>query len=198
MVNEARENYAAAVHGYIFLLLTPFSLFELFKKNYWRVVTVSKKIESAPVKPFLKSTTPTPPPPPTLLPNFTSKEVNRPPHFENCSAGPVLQDIKRVAYRDGHCLGRCLEWRWSRFESDGRKPLWSSLPWASNTHQRYTGASAKPNKVVKGVENVQKGNVLCYAVANFVKNAKLKLVAFTRIRIQLINDLKWLSWMRLK
>ena len=31
-VNETRENYDAAVHGYTFLLLTPFSFVKLFKK----------------------------------------------------------------------------------------------------------------------------------------------------------------------
>ena len=43
MVNEARENYAAAVHGYIFLLLTPFSLFELFKKKLLKSCNCIKK-----------------------------------------------------------------------------------------------------------------------------------------------------------
>ena len=38
-----------------------------------------KNIESTPGKPFLKSTT---------LANYTLKGVDRPPHFENCSAGP--------------------------------------------------------------------------------------------------------------
>ena len=47
---------AAAVHGYTFLLLTPFSFVTLLKKNDWWVVTVLKNIESAPGKPFLKST----------------------------------------------------------------------------------------------------------------------------------------------
>ena len=31
-VNETREHYDAAVHGYTFLLLTPFSFVKLFKK----------------------------------------------------------------------------------------------------------------------------------------------------------------------
>ena len=31
-VNETRENYDAAVYGYTFLLLTPFSFVKLFKK----------------------------------------------------------------------------------------------------------------------------------------------------------------------
>ena len=51
-VNETRENYDAVVHGYTFLLLTPFSFVKLFKKNDWWVVTVLKNIESAPDKPF--------------------------------------------------------------------------------------------------------------------------------------------------
>ena len=99
MVNEARENYAAAVHGYIFLLLTPFSLFELFKKNYWRVVTVSKKIESAPGKPFLKSTTPPPPPPsPTSLQKRwigprTLKTAPRALYFRTLRELPTEMDI---------------------------------------------------------------------------------------------------------
>ena len=50
-----------------------------YLKNDWWVVTVLKNIESAPGKPFLKSTTP---------PNYTLKGVDRPLHFENCSAGP--------------------------------------------------------------------------------------------------------------
>ena len=31
-VNETRQNYDAAVHGYTFLLLTPFSFVKLLKK----------------------------------------------------------------------------------------------------------------------------------------------------------------------
>ena len=51
------------------------------------VVTVLKNIESAQGKPFLKSTTgPQRSRPPT---KYTSKEVDRPPLFENCSSRSV-------------------------------------------------------------------------------------------------------------
>ena len=63
-----RENYDAAVHGYTFLLLTPFSFGKLLKNDWW-VVTVLKNIESTPGKAFLKSTTPA---------NYTLKGVDRP------------------------------------------------------------------------------------------------------------------------
>ena len=58
-VNETRENYDAVMHGYTFLLLTPFSFVKLLWKNDWWVATVLKNIESAPGKPFLKVHNPT-------------------------------------------------------------------------------------------------------------------------------------------
>ena len=69
----------------LFLLLTAFSFVKLLKKNYWWGVTVLKNIESAAA--ILNVRTPPPPPPH----NYTSKEVDRPPHFEYCSAGPVIR-----------------------------------------------------------------------------------------------------------
>ena len=58
-VNETCENYDAAVHGYTYLLLTPFSFVKLLKK--WLMsCNCIKNIESAPGKPLLKSTTPQP------------------------------------------------------------------------------------------------------------------------------------------
>ena len=47
------------MHGYTFLLLTPFSFVKLLWKNDWWVATVLKNIESAPGKPFLKVHNPT-------------------------------------------------------------------------------------------------------------------------------------------
>ena len=38
----------------------------------------------------------------------------------------LFHHTKRVAYKDGQYLGQCLEWRWSRSESDAWKPLWST------------------------------------------------------------------------
>ena len=71
----------------LFLLLTPFSFVKLLKKNYWWGVTVLKNIESAAAILNVRNPPPTPPPPH----NYTSKEVDRPPHFEYCSAGPVIR-----------------------------------------------------------------------------------------------------------
>ena len=42
-----------------------------------------------------------------------------------------------------------------------------------------------------------KAGMSCTTSSNFVENARLKLLACTRIRIKL-TDRKWLSWMRLK
>ena len=56
---------------------------------WWWVVIVLKNIESTPGKPFLKSTTPQHPAPSHLnKKKYTPKEVGRPPHIKNCSAGP--------------------------------------------------------------------------------------------------------------
>ena len=52
-INETRENYDAAVHGYTFLLLAPFSFVWPVKKKWlMSYVTVLKNFESAPGKPF--------------------------------------------------------------------------------------------------------------------------------------------------
>ena len=76
------------MHGYTFLLLTPFSFVKKKKKMIDELqLYVLKNIASAPGKPFLKSTTPQPPP---SSPNFTSKEVDRSPHFENMFRGPWI------------------------------------------------------------------------------------------------------------
>ena len=52
----------------------------------------------------------------------------------------LFQHTKRVAYKDGHCWGKCLEWGWSRSESDTWKPLWSTLQWASKVYQELCKA----------------------------------------------------------
>ena len=83
-MTETRENYDAAVHGYTFLLLTPFSFVKLLKKllmsrNCIKRYRVGTRLTIFKVH---NPTTNSPLP-------LHFKIGGSAPHFENCSADPV-------------------------------------------------------------------------------------------------------------
>ena len=88
-----------------------------------------------------------------------------------CIDHVLFQHTKRVAYKDGHCWGQCLEWD-DQDPSQIRGSLFG-LPY--HEHQRYTRSCAKLNEVVKDVENVFfKREFSALRIAHFVENVRLR------------------------